>query len=125
MWVKSIEICGLAHLGKAVEVVPILAELLKTSDTNYRAVFRSQVCLDLTDQAAATMINILQSDNDRSTALLDLQDCRENPNRPALARQQRAAVLKIRDRADVRKVLESAGVIISETITCGDRYGNI
>lgn len=125
MWIKSVEICSFAKLGNRSEADAILPELLKTADTNYRSVLRALICLDQTDQAASTLTSILQSEGDRATALLDLQTCPENSRRPSVAREHRAALMKLRDRPDVRKVLDSLGVIATETIACGDRYGNV
>jgi len=121
MWIKSTEICGFAWMGRTAEAESILQELLKTADSNYGATTESLICLGRSDQAAAMVIERLKSEADRSSMLLDLQDCRDGPSQPKLRRQHRTALLKVRDRGDVRKTLDSVGFVISEPVACGDR----
>jgi hypothetical protein len=80
------------------------------------------MCLKREDEAAALIIKMLESEERRWPVVDGLQDCRENPNRPAFARELRAVAVKIRDRPDVRKAIDEVGKILAEPVACGDRY---
>jgi hypothetical protein len=76
------------------------------------------LCLDRTDQAAATLVAMLGDQGVRAPTLRQLQDCRDNPKLPPLWREQRMKILALRDRPDVRQAIDKAGVIISVPYPC-------
>lgn len=121
-FVQGIFVCGLSRTGRVAEAEAAMSEMLKSASENYGAVFNALLCLKREDEAAALAVKLLASEDSRSTLLLDLQDCSENPKRPSFAREMRTLVLKVRDRPEVRKAIEQVGRVVKEPVACGDRY---
>jgi tetratricopeptide (TPR) repeat protein len=121
-FVQMVSVCAMARTGQSAEAQALMADMLKAPDENYGATLDALICLKREEETAALLIKMLQSERHRQSVLEGVQDCRENPNRPAVAREQWAAFLKIRDRSDVRKAIEQAGRVLVEPIACGDRY---
>ncbi len=121
MWIQSVSVCAMSRMGQTKDAEATLDNMLKTPEVNYRASLEALVCLGRDGEAAAMVIKMLEGEDSRPQILPELQDCPENPKRPAFARELRAAVIKIRERADVRKALDSAGAIVVEAVACGDR----
>ena len=121
-FIQMVSVCAMSRTGRAVEAEALMTEMLKAPDGNHGATLDALMCLKREDETAALIIKMLQSEEGRWSVLEELQDCRENPNRPAFAREQRALTVKVRDRPDVRKAIDQVGKVLAEPVVCGDRY---
>jgi len=121
-FIEAIFVCGLSQTGRTGEAEAAMAEMLKSPADNQGATLNALLCLKREGEAAALIVKLLESEESRSTVLLDMQDCPENPKRPAFAREMRTVVLKVRDRPEVRKAIAQVGRIVNEPVACGDRY---
>jgi tetratricopeptide (TPR) repeat protein len=121
-FIQMVSVCAMSRTGRAVEAEALMNEMLKAPDGNHGATLDALMCLNREDETAALIIKILKTEEGRWSILEGLQDCRENPNRPAFAREQRALTVKVRDRPDVRKAIDQAGKVLAEPVACGDRY---
>ncbi|MEX0591508.1 MAG: tetratricopeptide repeat protein [Xanthobacteraceae bacterium] len=122
-FIQMVSVCAMSRTGRAAEAETLMTEMLKAPDENHGATLDALMCLKREDETAALIIKMLQSEEGRWSVLEGLQDCRENPNRPAFARELRAVVAKVRDRPEVRKAIDQVGKVLAEPVACGDRYG--
>jgi tetratricopeptide (TPR) repeat protein len=121
-FIQMVSVCAMSRTGRAAEAETLMGEMLKAPDENHGATLDALMCLKREDEAAALIIKMLESEQRRWPVIDGLQDCRENPNRPAFARELRAVAAKVRDRPDVRKAIDKVGKILAEPVACGDRY---
>jgi tetratricopeptide (TPR) repeat protein len=119
-FIQYVNACAAYRTGKTNEAETMLLEILSKPDDNYGAVTDTLLCLNHEDQAAAMVLKRLNDKLQQSEMLGELQDCRENPQRPPLARELHAALIKIRERPEIQAAVTPLGVIIAEPIACGD-----
>ena len=118
--ISYVNACALFRLGKAAQAQAILLDMLKKPEDNYEIVTDAALCLKNEGQAAAIVVKRLQDKEQANSMLSELQLCRENPKRPALARETRAGLMRVRIRAEVKLAIAPVGVIINAQIACGD-----
>lgn len=116
--VRQIRVCALHRMGqteKAQDLLDGFSTTLEVAASRFSAL----LCVDRFDDAAQVAIQQLSDPDRRGAILTEFQNCTVNPYLPRAMVEDRAKLLQVRDRPEVRSAIDAVGVILDYSTPCG------